>query len=900
MYFDLHRHDEFSLFDGFGKAEETAKYAKELGYKALGLTNHGNTSGLVRHYLACKDNNIKPILGIEAYFQPKFRKDKKRYHLCMFAKNLKGYENINKIMTFAENNQFYYKPIVTFKDLEKYSEGVIVSSACIAGFLSNLLYEKKYNLAIKAAKKFKSIFNDDFYIEIQPYKISIKNMQEEVNIKLIKLAKKLNIKCIITSDSHYIRQEDLNSYLKMHEISSPEFDANATYGERYMPSEDDIVERMFNMHHSGKYALDYEIDLFTQKCLYNLDELQEKCEDDILSQLELLLPEFIEGKNSFKIIVEDVKKGLRKRKKFNKEYIERCKIELNIIKKHGFSDYFLIVADYVNWAKEQGISVGPGRGSVCNCQVAWALGITDVDSIKFNLDFRRFLRADKKKLPDIDLDFETSRRQEVIDYILEKYKGHTAQIKSYGLYKVDNLINDLVKVCNVEDKNVIVDIKKLIKNYISDQVLNSEKLKKDKRYRIYNNEYDNIIIHFLKMYKKIRFMGTHAAGVAITGGDIEKYTVLKFDKKQNKLFTAYDLADLEKINIIKFDILGLKTVEQIGQLEKLTGDKLKDEWFDNKKIYEYFRQGLTDGIFQFEKAAAKQILRDIHCDCFEDVIAASSMNRPGPLSLGMPSMYAENKFNFAESRKSKYYKYTAETYGTIIYQEQIQNICVNIGNMSWQDADKVMKALKGGNVTDEGRKRIELYEKELTAKFVKGALTNGLTKNEAEDLFGKMLVYSFNKGHGAGYSIISLIEMYYKVYYPTEYWYIKSKFASSDADRARYNSLAAKENVLVFLPHVNYSAYHCLRKIEGQSVIQEGLIAIKNVGEKAAIFIESERRSNGRFKSYDDFVSRCRNRAVTSRVIEMLLEAGALEFDKKKYIKRVTKYNSTLYIKGNM
>lgn len=900
MYFDLHRHDEFSLFDGFGKAKTNVEQAVKLGYKALGLSNHGNMSGIVQHYFACKDAGIKPIIGVEAYFQPYFNKEMPRYHLCLFAKNLKGYENINRIMTIAENEQFYYKPIVTFENLKKYSEGVICSSACVAGFLSQAIYNGNAKLAIKAAKRFKDIFNDDFYIEIQPYKISVENMQEAINEKLIKLAKKMSIKCILTSDSHYSKKEDLDSYLKMHEISSPEFDANATYGERYMPSEDEIVDRMFKMHSSGKYNIGVTIDSFTQNCLFALDDIYEKCEDDILEQLELKLPEFIEGEDSYKLLEEWVKRGLRKRGKFKKEYIARCKTELGIIKGHGFSDYFLIVADYTNWAKSNGIAVGPGRGSVCNCQVAWALGITEVDSLKFNLEFRRFLREDKKKLPDIDLDFETCRRQEVIDYIINKYPGHTAQIRSYGLYRVDNLVNDLIKVCGVEDKQEISDMKKTIKKYIEDGLFDQKGLENDIIYRRLNREYDNIMKHFVKMYKKVKYLGTHAAGVAISGGLIEEYTALKLDKKQNKLFTAYDLSDLEMINIVKFDILGLKTMEQISQLEKMTGDKVNDSWFDDQTIYKYFQKGMTDGIFQFEKEAAKQILENIKCDCFEDIVAASSMNRPGPLSLGMPQMYAENKFNIEEARRSKYYKYTKDTYGTIIYQEQIQSICVNIGKMSWSDADRIMKMLKGGGMTEEAIRKLEKFKKELSDKFIKGATKNGLEKQEAIDLFDKMLVYSFNKGHGVGYSIISLMEMHYKIYYPTEYWYVKCKYANDEIERRKYNSLALKDNVLVFLPHVNYTADHSMRKIQGKPVIQEGLISIKNVGAKAAEAIEQERKTNGNFKSYDDFVSRCKSRAVTSRVIESLLEASALEFDKKTYLKRVTKYNSALYIKANV
>lgn len=893
--FDLHRHDHFSLFDGFNKAVETAEQAKKLGYTALGLSNHGNVSGLVQHYFNCKEVGIKPILGVEAYFQPIWNKEKPRYHLCIFAKNLEGYKNMNRLMRIGEE-QMYYKPIVTFKDLEKYSEGLIITSACIAGYIPSMLSNSK-NLAYKAAKKFKEIFGNDFYLEIQPYQISVEELQESTNVKLYEMSKKLDIKCIFTSDSHYARKEDWESYLKMHEISSPEFDANATYGERHMPSKKEAIVRFKDLHGKGKYKLPIE---FMKDCINNLDEIEEKVEGDILEQLELKLPEFIEGKSSYNLLVELVKKGLKKRKKVTKQYIDRCKEELKVIKHHGFADYFLIVQDYVNWAKEQGISVGPGRGSVCNSQVAWALGITEVDSLKFNLDFRRFLRLDKQAIPDIDLDFETSRRAEVIDYIVNKYKGHAAQIRSYGLYKVDNLINDLVKVCGVDGQADIKAIKKLIKDNIIEDILDIEGLRKSRQYKYYNNEYDDIIEHFIIMYKKVRYLGTHAAGVAITGGKIEDYVALKPEKKTGKMFTAFDLADLERINVIKFDILGLSTMQQIGELERITGVKIDESWFDDFKIFDAFREGNTDGIFQFEKAQAKQILKDIQTDCFEDVIAASSMNRPGPLSLGMPEQYAENKFNIEEARKSKYYEYTKETYGTLVYQEQIQQVCINIGKMSWADADRIMKALKGGNMSEAGQRIFEENKRELSGKFIKGAVENGYSKQEAGEIFEKLLTYSFNKGHGAGYGIISLQEMFYKIYYPNEFWYVKCKYAPNESDLFKYQVSAVKDGAIIFLPHVNYSANYELRKIEGENVIQAGIKDIKFVGEKAATFIENERKKNGLFKNLDDFLDRCQvtKSGVNKRTIEVLLEQGALEFNKKKYISRVKKFNSTLYMKG--
>jgi len=891
---DLHRHDEFSFFDGFGKASELARLAKSKGYTALGLTNHGNIHGLVQHYFSCLDADIKPIMGIEAYFQPVINKEKPRYHLCLFVKNVKGYENLNRIVYKGEL-QKYYVSLVSFKDLEKYSEGLICSSACIAGYISSCIQENNIKKAEKAIKKFKSIFNDDFYIEIMPYKIDDEGTQEKVNKVLISLAKKYDVKCIFTSDSHYGSQEDFDTYLKMHEIANHNYNIEQTYGERYMPEVTEFTKRFFKLHSNGNYCVK-NIKSVAKEIVANINELEDKVEDGILDSLKLNLPKFdnSNGEDSFALLLGEVKKGLIKKGKSKKKYIKRCKEELKIIKHHGFSDYFLIVSDYVNWTKSQGIAVGPGRGSVCNCEVAYALGITDVDSLKFGLDFRRFLRLDKKKLPDIDLDFETSRRGEVIEYIIEKYKGSAAQICSYGLYKVDNLVNDLAKVCYVDDSNEIKRIKTFLKAAIPESSFDYDAVKNSSEVRYLNKKYNNIIKHFSKLYLKVRYIGTHAAGVAMTGDNILNYCGLKKDSKTGKIITVFDLADLEKINVIKFDILGLSTMEQIRNLEELSGEKMSDDWFDDDNIYKEFREGNTDGIFQFEKGTAKNILKSIESDCFEDITAASAMNRPGPLSLDMPAVYAENKFNIKEAMKEKHYIYTKETYGTIVYQEQIQQICINIGNMSWADADKVMKLLRGSNMTEATLRVYEQEKDEMIDKFVRGATKNGFKNSEAKNLFERLLTYSFNKGHAVGYTIISLMEMYYKLYYPELFWFTKIKFAPTDGDRFKYKLNAVKHGTIIFLPHVNYTAADSLRKFEGENIIQEGLCSYKGIGLKTAQIIEDERNKHGPYKSLDDFKKRSKGSRIGNKMIDFLVEQGALEFNKKRYLNRVVKYNSSL------
>lgn len=912
---DLHRHDMFSRFDGFGKPIELAKLAKELGHTALSTSNHGNTNGLVQTYKACKEVGIKAILGVEGYFLPVYKEQERGYHLCLFAKNLEGYKNLNTIQTEGEK-QKYYNPIWTFELLEKYHKGLICTTACVASYSSQCIAQGKLDKAGKYLKKLKKIFGDDLYIEIQPYKVSEEGLQEKINVAMIEFGKQLGVKCVLTSDSHRGRKEDFGTYLKMHEMDKHDLDwVRGTYEERYMPTEIEIKTRFANMHRKDYGS---QVRRMAIEMVDNLEEIEDKVEDNILDGLELKLPK-VGGQDSYKEIVKQIKEGLKKRGQYTRPYIDRCKDELDVIKTNGFIDYFLIVADYVNWAKDHGICVGPGRGSVCNCLVAYAMHITEVDSIRFNLDFRRFMRYDKKAFPDIDIDFEMGRRGEVIEYLINKYPGQSARVSSYGLYQIDNTVNELAKVCglptdqNVDphdvkaNKEVISSIKKLARKYKQeDGSIDEDALLygDDQRYvDDLNRRYDNIVSHFVKLFGKVSFIGTHAAGVIITSGDVLQYTALRQDNAGN-IYSAFNLEDLNDINIIKFDLLGLKTMQSIGECRKLAHkDGFDIRYVDDKKMLEQFRLGNTAGIFQFERGTAKRILDEIHCDCFDDVVATCAMNRPGPLGQGMPELYASNKLDGTADTESVTYQYTQESYGTVVYQEQLLLICVFIGGLEWNEADRVLKANKHGSK----ERAVAILNKyaadtgiDLHTKFVANASKNGLTEKEAENVWDSLLVYSFNKGHAAGYCIISMEEMYYKTYYPTFFWYVKIKYAGTDKDKEMFCNDAAKDGIVLFLPHVNYSQPPTsLRKVEGEYVLQKGLQDIKGIGEKAAQFILDERKRNGVFTSYDNFYDRCKGRTVTQRVIDILKEQGALEFNKQRYIKKVTTYNASLYSRAS-
>lgn len=912
MSVDLHRHSEFSRFDGFGKLPELAKLAKELGHTALGVSDHGSTNGLVQAYDACTREGIKLILGVEGYFLPKYKPQTRGYHLCLFAKDLEGYRNLN-IIQYEGEKQKYYNPIWDFKMLEKYHEGLICTSACIASYSSQCILNGKLEQAEKYLKKLQSIFGEDFYIEVQPYVVSEEGVQEKVNITMAKLGKKLGIKCILTSDSHRGRKEDFDTYLKMHEIDGhdPAW-VEGTYKERYMPAYGEMEKRFVKMHKN-----DFKNPKKMAKEMHdNLEELEAKVDGNILGQLPLQLPKVDSKLDSEKEIVRQIKEGLKKRGQYTKEYIKRCKEELDVIKTNGFVDYFLIVADYINWAKARGICVGPGRGSVCNCLVAYAMHITDVDSIKFGLDFRRFMRYDKKAFPDIDMDFEMDRRGEVIEYLINKYPGQSARVSSYGLYQIDNTINDLAKVCGLPtdktideqqvktNKDIIKEMKRIANKYKQEDgsIDNDGLLNGDDAYMVneWNRKYDNIMVHFTRLFNKVRFVGTHAAGVILTSGDILQYTSIRMDKAGN-LYSPFNLEDLNSINVIKFDLLGLKTMQSIGECRKLAHkDGFDINEVDDPRLLEEFRLGNTCGIFQFEKNTAKRILDEINCDCFDDVVATCAMNRPGPLGLGMPEQYAENKANQDNINKDDLrYQYTKESYGSVVYQEQLLLICVYIGGLEWNEADRVLKANKHG-FKEKAVATLNKYAEDtgvdLHKKFVRNAVEKGISKEEAEATWDGLLVYSFNKGHAAGYCIISMEEMYYKIYHPTFFWYAKIKYARNDVEREEFCNEAVAGGNVVFLPHVNYSKVSTsIRKVDDELALQKGITELKGIGEKAAQAIYEERKANGIFTSYDDFYDRCVGRVVNKKVLNILLEQGALEFNKKRYIKKVTTYNASLY-----
>lgn len=890
MWFEMHNHSHYSNFDGFDKIKNKVAYAKELGMKAYGLTDHGNMSGAIQLYKECKKHDIKPLIGCEVYFQPTFNPDKRRFHLCLFALNFTGYKNLCQIITEANDKNFYRYANVTFEILEKYSEGILCTSGCIGSFIPQAIVNDEKDIGMKAINKFKSIFGDNFYFEVQPIALrGDEGLQEKANNVILKLAKKMDIKCVMTTDAHFTRKDDFDTYCMMHELArigtgkgdgggfTPE-KIRKTYSQRYMHSEEEIIKRFEKMH--GYYP---------KELLATMDEIYEKI--DIELDFSDSIPEY-DVENTHGMIKQICIDRLKETGRYNKKYIDILKYELGVINGHGLCDFFMITYDYVKYAKDNGIYVGPGRGSVGGSLVAELLQITTVDPLVVGTDFDRFLRPDKKKMPDIDIDFESNRQQEVIDYIINKYHGRAAQIVTFGYYKSANLINDLAKVYELS-KDEIVRVKMILQSKVKDMAhfefedIDYDEIMKDKNVRDLDKEHKHIVKHFCKLCGQVKYYGTHPAGVLVTKGNIGQWVPLQ--RIKGVMICSYDKYDVEAVDMLKFDVLALKTLDVIHEIEKLSGDIFDRRNIEpevERKMYEKFSTGDALGIFQLNSNAARDILSEIRADDIQGVIAAISLNRPGALQMKMHHRYAAYKETQDESLL--WYPYTSDAYGAIIYQEHVMRICRGMAKMESDDVDKLMKFKF--NETE----RVILKE-----KFIKGATKHTpISKQDASDLFDAMALYLFNKGHGAGYALISEWQMYHKVKRPTEFWYATMRFEHDPRKQAEFMAEAVRDGIVIFLPHVNYSADYSIRKVEGEPVVQMGYSVVKNVGEKAAIEIEKERKANGPFRSYDDFVDRVPKRSVNSRVVESLLADGALEFDKQTYTSRVVKYNSTLYMKG--
>ncbi|QCX34475.1 DNA polymerase III subunit alpha [Caloramator sp. E03] len=877
----LHVHTEYSLLDGSARIKKLVKKAKELNMKSLAITDHGVMYGVVDFYKACIEEGIKPIIGCEIYLAPRslYKKensyDASNYHLVLLAKDNEGYKNLMKIVSCAFIDGFYYKPRVDYELLKKYSKGLIALSACLGGEIQSLLLEGKYNEAKDKVIMYKDIFEEDcFYLELQNHGIK---EQEKVNEDLIKLSKETGVGLVATNDVHYINREDASAHeiLLCIQTTKTIDDSDRMKfptDEFYLKSPKEMIE-LFG---------------FVPEAIENTIKISQKCNVKMEFN-KTKLPEFDtpDGVSSREYLRKLCFDGLYKRYKDpSKEVIERLEYELSVIEQMGYVDYFLIVWDFIRFAKEKGIMTGPGRGSAAGSIVAYTLGITKIDPIKYNLLFERFLNPERISMPDIDSDFCYERRQEVIDYVVEKYgKDRVAQIITFGTMAARAVIRDVGRALNYSYAEVDA-IAKMIPfelNMTIDRAIEiNPELKK-----IY--EEDERIKHLIDISKSLeglpRHSSTHAAGVVISSAPIVEYVPLS--KNEDIIVTQFPMSTLEELGLLKMDFLGLRTLtvirDAVNLIKKDKGINIDLDYIDyeDQQVYEMISQGSTEGIFQLESTGMTNFMKELKPSSLEDIIAGISLYRPGPMDQ-IPT-YIKNKNNPEEIT---YLDYKLKpildvTYGCMVYQEQVMQIVRDIAGYSMGRSDLVRRAMakKKHSVMEQERKNF-IYGllDENNNVIVPGAIRNGISEEVANKLFDLMMdfaSYAFNKSHAAAYAVVAYQTAYLKRYYPIEFMTaLLTSVMGSNEKIAFYIYACKKMGIEVLPPDINESNVNF--SVAGNK-IRFGLAAIKNVGKGAINSIISAREEKGPFKSFTDFCARVNLSEVNKRTIESLIKAGAFD-----------------------
>ncbi|MBU2101349.1 DNA polymerase III subunit alpha [Patescibacteria group bacterium] len=875
----LHTHSHYSLLDGLSKIDELVKKAKELDMKSLALTDHGNLYGSVEFYQKAKKAGVKPIIGLEGYVAERTRHDKEagkdsnRYHITLLVKNDVGYKNLIQIVTKSHLEGFYYKPRMDKELLENHHEGLICLSGCPAGELSRAIEHGSKKDALKIAQYYKNLFGEDYYIEIQP--------QTKFNQKaLLEVAKELDIKVVATQDSHYIEKTDQPTHDVLLAIQT---------GNKV----DD--EDRFNFGGYMAFFASYEemLELFWQgdkvineaqvvEAIENTVLVADKCNFDFeLKKLHLPKYQLPDGeKDSFEYLSKLVKgKVLEKFEEETKEIQERIEHELSIVKKTGFADYFLIVQDMVNWAKDRGIMVGPGRGSAAGSLVSYILNITEVDPLKYDLLFERFLNPERNEMPDIDLDFADNRRDEVFGYLREKYgNDHVAQIITFGTMASRQAVRDAGRAMDIPYSfcDQIAKLIPLNPNQGKGEIQNYLKIVPELK-QIY--EADPQAKKLLDMASNLegvaRHASVHACGTVVTENPVTKYLALqKAPQDDNTIITQIEMHGVEDLGLLKIDLLGLKNLtiiqETIRLVKELGGDAIRVSKLplDDEKTFDFLRTGETTGVFQFESSGMRRYMKELKPSELEDLIALVALYRPGPIEL-IPS-YIKRKFGEEEV---EYIHPSLEpilknTYGIGVYQEQMMRIATDLAGYTLPEADTLRKAI--------GKKIKKLLD-EQKEKLTEGLVKNGIDQKTAEqiwDLFPPFARYGFNRSHAVAYALIGYWTAYLKAHYPEEFMTSVLNNAGNDTDRvAFFIQEAGRMGIKVLPPDINLSVAHFAP--EGEN-IRFGLSAIKNVGLVLTENIVEERLKGGPFEGLADLAVRTRPYKLNKKGLEALIMSGAL------------------------
>ncbi|OBQ57617.1 DNA polymerase III subunit alpha [Halodesulfovibrio spirochaetisodalis] len=872
----LHCHTEYSLLDGAIRLEDLCQKASEFNMPAVAITDHGNMYGAVYFYLMAKKAGLKPIIGCEIYVSHGDHTDKssefakKRYHLVLLAKGNVGYQNLCKIVTEGCVNGFHYKPRVSKEFLRDHSDDLIALSACLAGEVPRYLLNNTMDEAEEIAREYAEIFPDRFYLELQSNGLK---EQDELNEKLIELSKRTGLPLVATNDCHYLNASDVEAHdtllciqtgAKVQDERRMRFDTT----ELYYKSPDEMKAAFAHVPEaiSNTVKIADEIDINLTLGEYYFPEYD--------------LPEGVTMADEFSRMCRE---GLKKRIDVipyeidEKVYWDRLELELKVINDMGFPAYFLIVQDFINWAKDNGIPVGPGRGSAAGSIVAWALRITNLDPIPYDLLFERFLNVERVSMPDIDVDFCERRRGEVIRYTMEQYgEDKVAQITTFGKMKAKAVIRDVARAQGLTfqegDK-----ISKLIPDEMK-MTIQKALVAEPELADLYRN--DPSVTKLIDISQRLeglcRHASTHAAGVVISDKPMVEYLPLYRDKKGGRV-TQFDMKKVEEVGLVKFDFLGLRTmtviqdaVDNIGLAGKPQPD-LDTLPFDDEATYELYQRGDTDGIFQVESSGMRTYLRMLKPSCFDDIIAMLALYRPGPLNSGMVDEFIKRK----HGEVPVIYPLPSledclkPTYGVIVYQEQVMQIAQIVGNYTLGGADLLRRAM--------GKKIAEAMAQERT-KFVAGAAENDISKEKADEIFDLMeqfAAYGFNKSHSAAYALISYWTAYLKVHYPVEFMAALMTSEMGNQDKV-LKYVAACRDMGVAVKQANVQASRRQFTVHEGEVIF-GLGAIKTVGDEAIREIVEAREEEGEFQSMLDLTCRVNLRKVTKRVLENLIKGGAMD-----------------------
>ena len=867
----LHTHSEYSILDGASKIDDLINKAKGLKMPALALTDHGNMFGALEFYQKASAHGVKPIIGEEFYLAPKsmrMREPKEKpFHLIILAKDEVGYKNLIYLSSAAYLEGFYYKPRIDKDILSSHSNGLIAMSACLGGEIPYYIRNGMYEEAKRAAGDYIDIFGrENYYFELMDNGIED---QKVVNKGLLTLSSELGVKVVATNDIHYLNKEDA----KNHDVLLCIQTGKTVRDPKRMRFKTDqfyfrTAEEMYSLFSDIPEALKNTIEI-TDKCNLKLE----------LGEFHLPNFPLPEGYTAEKYLRELAEKGLKKRySNLDKDIIDRFNMELDVIKTMGFSTYFLIVWDFIRFAKNVGITVGPGRGSAAGSIIAYALGITNVDPMKYGLLFERFLNSSRVSMPDIDIDFDGDRRDEVIKYVKEKYgEDKVAQIITFGAMKARAVVRDVARALEI-DLREADRIAKLIPSRHDITIEEALETSRELSEIVKSNKKIAKLFEISKgLEKLVRHPSTHAAGVVISPVPLTEIVPLYKDPKSGVISTQFQGKNLEDVGLIKMDFLGLKNLSIIQRcLKSIKREGLPVPDMDNldlndRKVYELLSSGRSMGVFQLESTGMQNLLKRLKPNCFDDIIAILALYRPGPLDSGMVDEFIERK----QGRKKIIYldpkleEILKETYGVIVYQEQVMQIAQVIGGFTLAEADNLRKAM--------GKKKPELIE-EARGKFIGGAMNLNVSKKVAEEIFEMIRTfgrYGFNKSHSTAYAIIAFQTAYLKVHYPVHYLASLLTGELNDTTKiSQYISEARQMGIEVLAPNINESGAYFEAK---ENNILYALSAIKNVGESAAKIIEEERNKNGHYKSIFDFTSRVDLRLVNRRVIESLIKSGAMD-----------------------